>query len=188
MAEQEQGQWFVVQTLSGQEFKVCENILRRRKQEAVEELVFDAKVPTERVSEVRRGKKTMMNRKFFPGYILVRAQIYNPDGKLNELSWYYIRETQGVIGFTGGAADRPVSISHQEVEAILKQTERGEDAPKPKIEFTVGETVTIKDGAFESFEGTVESIDRERGKLKLMVTIFGRSTPVEVEYWQVERS
>lgn len=188
MADQEQGQWFVVQTLSGQEFKVCENIIRRRKQEAVEELVFDAKVPTERVSEVRHGKKTTMNRKFFPGYILVRAQVYNPDGKLNESAWYYIRETQGVIGFTGGAPDRPVSISSAEVDGILKQAERGEDLPKPKIEFTIGETVTIKDGAFESFEGVVESVDRERGKLKLMVTIFGRSTPVEVEYWQVERA
>jgi transcriptional antiterminator NusG len=188
MAENGQGQWFVVQTLSGLEFKVCENILRRRKQEAAEDVVFDAKVPTERVSEVRRGKKTMMNRKFFPGYILVRAQVYNPDGKLNERAWYYIRETQGVIGFTGGAPDRPVAISDQEVEGILKQAERGEEMPKPKIAFTPGETVTIKDGAFESFEGTVESVDNERGKLKLSVTIFGRSTPVEVEYWQVERS
>ena len=177
----------MIQTLSGQEFKVCENLLRRRKQEAVEDVVFDAKVPTERVSEVRRNKKTMMNRKFFPGSILVRAQIYNPDGRLNDRAWYYIRETQGVIGFTGGAPDRPVSISNQEVDAILKQAERGEDAPKPKISFTPGETVTIKDGAFENFEGTVESVDNERGRLKLAVTIFGRSTPVEVEYWQVER-
>ncbi len=187
MAENEQGQWFVVQTLSGQEFRVCESLLKRRKQEAVEDVVFDARVPMEKVTEVRRNKKTTQNRKFFPGYILVHAQVYNPDGKLNDLAWYYIRETQGVIGFIGGATDRPVAISHQEVDQILRQAEVGEEAPKPKMDFTIGETVTIKDGAFENFEGTVESLDPERGKLKLSVTIFGRSTPVEVEYWQVER-
>jgi len=186
MAEQDQGQWFVIQCLSGQEFKVCERLLRRRKQEDVEALVFDAQVPTEKVSEVRRGKKTTMNRKRFPGYILVRAQLYDADGQLNTKTWYYIRETQGVIGFTGNP-EQPVPQSQQEVETILMPVQRGEATPKPKIDFTIGETVTIKDGAFENFEGSVESVDSERGKLKLSVTIFGRSTPVEVEYWQVER-
>lgn len=183
--DQDQGQWFVIQCLSGQENRVCERLLRRRKQEDVEGLVFDAQVPTEKVSEVRRGKKTTMNRKRFPGYILVRARLYD-DGKLNTTTWYYIRETQGVIGFTGNP-EEPVAQSDQEVQSILMPAPRGEDAPKPKIDFTIGETVTIKDGAFENFEGAVESVDSARGKLKLAVTIFGRSTPVEVEYWQVER-
>ncbi|MFA4945011.1 MAG: transcription termination/antitermination protein NusG [Lentisphaeria bacterium] len=188
MSDNDQGQWFVIQTLSGQECKVCESILKRRKQEAVEDVVFDARVPMEKVSEVRRGKKTTVNRKFFPGYILVRAQLFGTDGRLEPRAWYYIRDTQGVIGFIGGAPDRPVAISDQEVEAILVQAQPGEEAPKPKIDFTLGETVTIKDGAFENFEGTVESVDPLRGKLKLSVSIFGRSTPVEVEYWQVERA
>lgn len=186
MAEQgQEGQWFVVQSLSGQELKVCESLLRRRKQEGVEHLVLDVQVPMEKVSETRRGKKTVQNRKFFPGYILVRARIYDEHGKLNPEAWYYIRETQGVIGFIGG--EHPVALSPQEVENILMQTQKGEEVPKPKMDFAVGETVTIKDGAFENFEGTVDAVDNERGKLRLSVTIFGRSTPVEVEYWQVER-
>lgn len=185
MAEQEQGQWYVVQTLSGQEMKVSEKIIKQRKQESVEELVFDVQVPMEKVSEHRRGKRTTTNRKFFPGYILVRAKLYDEQGKLNTTAWYYIREIQGVIGFIGG--EKPVPLATSEVDAILKQAQGGEEAPKPKIEFEIGETVTIKDGPFENFEGAVESVDPSRGKLKLAVSIFGRSTPVEVEYWQVER-
>lgn len=185
--QQDQGQWFVVQALSGQEFKVCESLLRRRKQESVDELVLDVQVPTEKISEVRRGKKTTQNRKFFPGYILVKARLYDEAGKVvNSVVWYYIRETQGVIGFIGG--EYPVALSQQEVDNVLMQSQTGEEAPKPKIDFNIGETVIIKDGAFENFEGSVESVDPERGRLKLSVTIFGRSTPVEVEYWQVERS
>lgn len=183
--DQDQGQWFVVQTLSGQELKVSEKILRQRKQDGVEDVVFDVQVPMEKVTETRHGKKTTMNRKFFPGYILVRAKLFGTDRKLNPQAWYYIREMQGVIGFIGG--DKPVPLAASEVDAILRQTQGGEEVPKPKIAFEIGENVTIKDGAFENFEGTVESVDPARGKLKLAVSIFGRSTPVEVEYWQVER-
>lgn len=187
MSEQDQGQWFVVQTLSGQEFKVCESLLKRRKQDAVEDVVYDAQVPVEKVSEVRRGKKTTLNRKSFPGYILVRAKLFDAEGKLDSRAWYYIRETQGVIGFIGGAPDRPLPLSDAEAQGMLMQFQPGEELPKPKVDFNIGETLTIKEGPFESFEGTVESIDPERGKLKLSVSIFGRSTPVDVEYWQVER-
>ncbi len=176
----------MVQTLSGHEFKVCEKLLRLRKSEQAEEHLLDAQVPTEKVSEVRRGKKITMNRKFFPGYILVRARMYDESKKVNSDAWHYIRQTEGVIGFIGG--EHPVALSNQEVDAVLMQTRQGEELPKPKIDFNIGETVTIKDGAFENFEGTVENVDPERGKLRLSVTIFGRSTPVEVEYWQVERS
>jgi len=183
--EQPQGQWFVVHVLSGQEFKVAESLNRRAKQEGVEHLLLQVEVPMEKVAEVRRGRKTTMNRKFFPGYILIRMCLYDDAGKLDSTAWYYVRETQGVIGFIGG--EKPVPLSAAEVESIMAQTHRGEEVAKPKIDFEIGETVTIKDGAFENFEGVVENVDPARGKLKLAVSIFGRSTPVEVEYWQVER-
>ncbi len=186
MEEQEQGQWFVVQTLSGQEFKVKQSIEKRREQEGVDDVVFEVVVPTEKVSEVRRGRRTTTERKFFPGYILMRIGLYDEDGTPNHRCWYFIRETQGVIGFLGG--DRPLPLSAGEVEDMLQQTEAGEEASKPKILFEVGETVVIKDGAFENFEGAIESVDPDRGKLSVSVSIFGRSTPVEVEYWQVERT
>jgi transcriptional antiterminator NusG len=186
MAEQELAQWFVVQTLSGQEFRVKQSIDKRREQEGVEGVVLDVIVPTEKVSEVRRGRKTTMARKFFPGYILVRMCLYSAEGQPDHKAWYFVRETQGVIGFIGG--ERPVPLSPTEVEDILRQDRDGDEASKPKVQFEVGETITIKDGAFENFEGTIESVDAGRGRLKVSVSIFGRSTPVEVEYWQVERA
>ena len=181
----QQGNWYVVQTLSGQEFKVRDTILKRLEQEEVQDMIFEVEVPTEKVSEVRRGRRTTTNRKFFPGYILVRLKLYADDGDINHRAWYYITQTQGVIGFLGG--DRPLPLSEQEINDILAQTREGDEASRPKIDFEVGETVTIKDGAFENFEGSIESVDPDRGKLRLSVSIFGRSTPVEVEYWQVDR-
>jgi transcription termination/antitermination protein NusG len=183
--DQTQGQWFVVQALSGQELKAADSLRRRCKQEGAEDFLFQVEVPMEKVSEVRHGKKTTQNRKFFPGYILVRLGLYEAPGKIDPRAWYFIKETQGLIGFIGG--ERPVPIEHSEVDAILNQARPGEEVAKPKIDFIIGETVTIKDGAFENFEGSVEAVEPTRGKLRLSVTIFGRSTPVEVEYWQVER-
>ncbi|MFA5203426.1 MAG: transcription termination/antitermination protein NusG [Lentisphaeria bacterium] len=183
--EQAQGQWFVVQALSGQEMKAADSLKRRCQQEGAADFLFQVEVPTEKVSEVRHGRKTTMNRKFFPGYILVRMQLYAEPGQIDPRAWYFIKETQGVIGFIGG--ERPVALADSEVDAILNQARPGEELPKPKIDFIIGETVTIKDGAFENFEGSVEAVDPTRGKLRLSVVIFGRSTPVEVEYWQVER-
>ncbi|NOY81177.1 MAG: transcription termination/antitermination factor NusG [Kiritimatiellaeota bacterium] len=180
-----QAQWFVVQTLSGQEFKVRDSLLKRRVIEGLEERVVDVQVPTEKVSEVRQGRRITLNRKFFPGYLLVQASLYDDAGKIDQAVWYFIRQTQGVIGFLGG--EKPAPLSPEEIEAIFVQTTEGAEAPKPKVDFEVGETVTIKNGAFENFEGVIESVDPERGRLRLSVTIFGRSTPVEVEYWQVER-
>jgi len=178
--------WYVVQSLSGQEFKVRDSLLKRRVTEGLEDRVLDVRVPTEKVSEVRQGRRVTTNRKFFPGYVLVYARLYDENGKIDQEVWYFIRETQGVIGFLGG--DRPMPLSGDEEEAIFAEAEEGEEAPRPRVVFEVGETVTIKDGPFENFEGTIESVDPERGRLKLSVTIFGRSTPVEVEYWQVERT
>jgi transcriptional antiterminator NusG len=189
MAEQEhqeEGQWFVVHALSGQEFKVQQSIARRRILEGVEDVIFQVEVPTEKVSETRGGRKMVVNRKFFPGYILVRMKLFDEDGGINDRAWYFIRETQGVIGLVGG--QQPVALSPSEVNDIMAQARQAEEGPRPKIEFEVGETVTIKDGAFENFEGVIENVDADRGKLRLSVTIFGRSTPVEVECWQVERT
>ena len=182
----ERGQWFVVHTLSGHENKVRDTILRQlRLSDRVP--VYDAFIPTEKVVEVRRGKKSTTTRKFFPGYILVRMDLYDERGAVDEQAWYFVRNVQGVLGFLGGA-NKPMPLSAAEVADIMRPATGGESDIKPKITFNVGEVVRIKDGAFENFEGAIQEIDTERGKLKLMVSIFGRSTPVELEFWQVERA
>ncbi len=181
------GQWFVIHTLSGQENKVCNTIQRQIEIEGNAVPVYEAYIPEEKVSEVRKGKKITTKRKFFPGYILVRMDLYDPEtGVINEPAWYYVRDIQGVIGFIGGGKN-PVALSESEVAELFRQNNPEEEKVKPKILYEIGETVRIKDGAFENFEGSVEEIDNERGKLKLMVSIFGRSTPVELEFWQVGR-
>ena len=184
----DRGQWFVIHTLSGHENRVRDTILRQlRVSDRVP--VYDAYIPTEKVVEVRRGKKITTTRKFFPGYILVRMDLYtkNDSGVLerDQDAWYFVRNVQGVMGFLGG--DNPVPLSPEEVADIMRPATGGESDIKPKITFSIGEVVRIKDGAFENFEGAINEIDAERGKLKLMVSIFGRSTPVELEFWQVER-
>lgn len=181
-----QGQWFVVQTLSGQEMKAQESIEKRIPLEEMEDVLFEAMVPMEKVSEVKQGKKTTVNRKFFPGYILVNAALYEPSRAINVRVWNFINDTPGVIGFIGG--DRPAALSPSEVQDIVDQQSGEEESARPKIEFEVGEMVKICDGPFENFEGKIESIDPEHGKLKLSVSIFNRITPVEVGYWQIERN
>jgi len=185
----EEAKWYVVQTLSGQEFKVRDTLMRRRVTDGFDERILDVRVPTERVSEVRQGKRMTMNSKFFPGYILIQARLYQDDGKIDQEAWYFVRQTQGVIGFLGGGNPKP--LSDVEAEEIFSQgagDEAEAAAARPKVQYEIGETVIIRDGPFESFEGVIEGIDPERGRLRLSVSIFGRSTPVEVEYWQVERS
>lgn len=182
-----QGQWFVVHTLSGHENKVKNTIEKHLTQEGDDIKVYEVLIPTEQVSEVRQGKKTTSTRKFFPGYILIRMDLYDPETKkLDEKSWYFIRQTQGIIGFIG-SGDRPTPLPPDEVDALLMQASGKEEKARPKINFEIGENVRIKDGAFENFEGAIEGIDQERGKLNILVSIFGRSTPVELEFWQVER-
>ena len=182
----DRGQWFVVHTLSGHENKVRDTILRQlRLGDNVG--VYDAFIPTEKVEEVRRGKRTYSTRKFFPGYILVRMDLYDESGAINENAWYLVRNVQGVLGFLGGV-NKPIPLSPSEVEDIMRPARSGEPEIKPKNNYQVGEVVRIKDGAFENFEGTIQEVDAARGKLKLMVSIFGRSTPVELEFWQVERA
>lgn len=183
--DRSKGQWFVVHTLSGHENKVRETILRQlRNLDSVP--VYEVFIPTERVSEVRQGKRITTTRKFFPGYLLIRMDLYDAEGNVDEKAWYFVRGTQGVLGFLGGN-NKPIPLSDSEVEDMLRQSAADEDVVRPKIAFDVGEVVRIKDGAFENFEGTIEEIDNERGKLKLAVSIFGRSTPVELEFWQVDR-
>ena len=148
--------------------------------------VYEVLVPTETVSEIRRGKKTETQRKFFPGYLIINMHLLDDEGQLVDRTWYFIKEMEGVIGFAG-TKDKPVPMRPREVEAMLAQIKEREDSVRPAISFEVGDTVKVADGPFQSQNGVVEEIDPERGKLRVSVTIFGRSTPVELEYWQVER-
>lgn len=178
-------EWFVLQTLSGQENKAKESMERRLELEEMGELVEEILIPTEKVSEVKQGKKTTTTRKFFPGYMLVKMELYDDARQLVDKTWYFTHETPGIIGFVGG--QKPAPLPQQEVDTILNQIEEKQERIKPKIIFEPGETVKINDGPFVSFSGVIEEIDPDRGKLKVSVSIFGRSAPVELEYWQVER-
>ena len=180
------GQWFAVHVLSGQEQKVLDSIKRRVKTEEMGDVIFEVLIPTERVSEIKRGKKTETTRKFYPGYLIMNMHLIEEGGKLVDRAWYFIRDTPGVIGFAG-TKDRPVAMRDAEVESLLAQMREREDKIKPKVSFEVGETVKVADGPFQNQSGVVEEIDPARGKLRVSVTIFGRTAPVELEYWQVER-
>ena len=178
-------QWFILHALSGHEQKVQKNIASRVRQEGMEDIIGEVIIPTEKVSEVKQGKRSTVNRKFFPGYVLINICLYNEDGSFNERAWYFIQNTPSVIGFLGG--DRPVALSEDEVNSIVHQIEEKKETVAPKVMFEPGETVKITDGPFLNFSGAIEEVDPERGKLKISVSIFGRSAPVELEYWQVER-
>ncbi len=179
-------QWYAVHVLSGQESKVQENLIKRIKTEEMSDLVYEVLVPTERVSEIKRGKKTETTRKLLPGYVIVNMHLLDENNQPMDRTWYFIRETTGVIGFAG-TKDRPSPMKESDVKAILAQVSEREDKVKPKVSFEVGETVKVADGPFQNQNGIVEEIDPERGKLRVSVNIFGRSAPVELEYWQVER-
>ncbi len=179
-------QWFVLHTLSGQENRVKESIERRTRIEEMQDLVGEVLIPTEKVTETRSNRRTTVVRKFFPGYVLVNIALYDPERNIVDRSWYFAQETPGIIGFVGG--DRPVPLRPEEVEIILRQVEEKKDKVRPKVAFEPGETVTITDGPFQNFQGTVEEMDAEHGKLKVSVSIFGRTAPVELEYSQVERA
>ena len=178
-------QWFVLHTLSGQEGKVKESMERRIKLEEMQDFIDEVLIPTEKVSEVKQGKRTTSTRKFYPGYVLVHMALYDDQRNLVDRSWYFTQQTPGIIGFVGG--ERPVPLRPQEVEGIMRQIEDKKEKVKPKVVFEPGETVKITDGPFLNFNGVIEEVDPDRGKLKVSVSIFGRSAPVELEYWQVER-
>jgi transcription termination/antitermination protein NusG len=179
-------QWFVIHTLSGQEQKVKDSIERRLKAEEMEPYIQEVLVPMEKVAEVRNGKKTVTSRKLYPGYVFIDIALLDENQKLLEKPWYFIRDTPGIIGFVGG--ERPTPTPSEEIESIKTQIAASEDTERPKVSFDVGETVKINDGPFLNFSGVIEEIDPEKGKLKVTVNVFGRNTPVELEYWKVEKA
>lgn len=180
-------QWYVMHVLSGQEGRVRDRILRKVEAEEFGDRIFNILVPTEMVSEVRNGKKMETKRKFYPGYVLVNMDLLELDGSLDKEVWYFMLQTDGVIGFAG-SKDKPMPMREKEVEAMLNQIQERAEGARPKVQFEVGDTVRVAEGPFQSQEGTIEEIDPERGKLRVSVSIFGRSTPVELEYWQVEKA
>lgn len=179
-------QWFALHTLSGQENKVKLYIEKFKKAEELDEYIFEVLLPTEVVSEVKGGKKTTKVRKLYPGYVFIQAKLYGEDGKLINKPWYFVKETTGVIGFVGG--DHPAALRQSEVDEIYARIEAASGKEVPRVQYAVGEEVKITDGAFASLTGRIDEIDPERGKLKVSVSIFGRFTPVELEYWQVQRA
>ena len=179
-------QWFVLHTLAGQEQKVKDTIEKRLKAEEMEEYIQEILVPMEKVVEIRNGKKSVMNRKLYPGYVFIDMVLLDEQQRLIDRPWYFIRETQGIIGFVGG--DHPTPTPAEEIESIKSQISDAEDHEKPKVEFEAGETIKINDGPFLNFSGVIEEVEPERGKLRVTVNIFGRNTPVELEYWQVEKA
>ena len=173
-------QWYVIHTQTGQEFKVKSSLEGKIQQGGTAaEQIAQVLVPTEQVAEVRSGKKRISERKFFPGYLLVEMA-------LSDESWHLVRTTPGVTGFIG-AGRRPVALSEDEVAEILRQTEERKDKPTPRVSFQRGEGVRVIEGPFTNFTGVIEEVNAQRGKLKVLASIFGRQTPVELEFWQVER-
>ena len=179
-------QWYAVHTLSNQEQKAKRYLDKFIAVEEMEDYVFEVLMPTETVSEVKSGKKKTITRKFYPGYVFVKMRLYDDDGNLLQKPWYFVREAQGVINFVGG--ERPSPLKKAEIDRILQQVEEADGKEKPKIEYELGEMVKVNDGPFLNLIGKIEEIDPDKGKLKVSVSIFGRYTPVELEYWQVQRT
>ena len=179
-------EWYAVQTLSNKEPAVKRFLDRYMVSEEMDEYIEEVLMPTETVTQVRGGKKTQKVRKFYPGYVFINMRLYDEEGDILEKPWYFVRDAEGVIGFLGG--NRPIPLKESEVSNILAQVEDAEGKEVPTVQYEVGEEVKINDGPFLNLSGQIEEIDPERGKLKVSVSIFGRFTPVELEYWQIERA
>ncbi len=178
-------QWYTIQTLSGQEMKAEKSLRKRIIEEEMGEFIDEILLPMEKVVEVRGGTKKVSQRKLYPGYIFIQMKLYDEEKRLLPTPWDFVRNTQGIIGFLGG--ERPIATPAADIEAIKAQITEAEETEKPKVNFEIGEVVKINDGPFQNYNGAVEEIDAEAGKLKVTIDIFGRSTPVELEYWQVEK-
>jgi transcriptional antiterminator NusG len=173
--------WYVVHAYSGMEKAVERNIKERIVREGMQDKFGRILVPMEEVVEVKNGQKRTTERKFFPGYVLVEMV-------MDDDTWHLVKHTNKVTGFVGGAKNRPAPISEDEVMKIVNQMQEGSDKPRHKVEFEVGEYVRVKEGPFTDFNGTVEEVNYEKSKVRVAVTIFGRSTPVELEFAQVEKT
>lgn len=178
-------QWFALHTLSGQEGKVKTYIEKFKAAEELSDFIGEILLPTEVVSEVKGGKKSTKTRKLYPGYVFINMRLYGEDQKIINKPWYFVKETTGVIGFVGG--ERPAALRQKEIDEIKARVEAAKGTEVPKVVYAVGEELKITDGAFANLTGRIDEIDPERGKLKISVSIFGRFTPVELEYWQVQR-
>lgn len=173
--------WYVVHAYSGMEKAVERNILERINRSGMQSKFGRILVPTEEVVEIRNGQKKTTERKFFPGYVLVEMV-------MDDETWHLVKHTNKVTGFVGGAKNRPAPISEEDVQKIVSQMQEGTDKPRHKVEFEVGEYVRVKEGPFTDFNGTVEEVNYEKNKVRVSVTIFGRATPVELEFSQVEKT
>ena len=172
--------WYVIHAYSGFEPQVMRTLQERIKLHGMEDKFGEILVPTEEVVEMRDGKKRKSERKFFPGYVLIQME-------MNDDTWHLVKEAPKVLGFIGGTTDRPAPITDAEANTILQRVEEGVDKPRPKIVFEPGEVVRINDGPFTDFNGVVEEVNYEKSRLRVSVLIFGRSTPVELEFSQVEK-
>ncbi|OEY66535.1 transcription termination/antitermination protein NusG [Marinobacter sp. X15-166B] len=172
--------WYVIHAYSGFEKHVMRTLKERIALNGMEDLFGDILVPTEEVVEMREGKKRKSERKFYPGYVLVQME-------MADASWHLVKNTPRVLGFIGGTKEKPAPITEQEAQAILQRVESGVDKPKPKTLFEPGEVVRVISGPFADFNGVVEEVDYDKSRVKVAVLIFGRSTPVELEFGQVEK-
>ena len=173
--------WYVVHAYSGFEATVKRSLEERIERAGVQELFGDILVPTEEVVEMRGGTQRRSERKFFPGYVLVHME-------MTDEAWHLVKDVPKVMGFIGGTGDRPAPITDREADQILNRMQDGVDKPKPKVLFEPGEVVRVTDGPFNDFNGSVEEVDYEKSRLKVSVSIFGRSTPVDLEFGQVEKT
>jgi transcriptional antiterminator NusG len=174
-------QWYVVHAYSGFEKSVMRALKERIERAGMQDRFGQILVPVEEVVEMKGGQKKTTERKFFPGYVLVQMD-------MNDDTWHLVKSTPKVTGFVGGTANKPAPISEREVQAILQQMQEGVEKPKPKVTFEPGELVRVIDGPFNEFNGTVEEVNYEKSKLRVSVTIFGRATPVELDFSQVEKT
>lgn len=172
--------WYVLHVYSGFESKVAEAIRDKAGKQGLEDRIEEILVPTEEVVEIKRGQRVNAERKFFPGYVLAKLD-------LDDNVWHLIKDTPKVSGFLGAGGNKPVAISEREAMRILKQVQEGLERPRPSVVYDIGEEVKVIDGPFASFNGMVEEVDEEKARLKVSVSIFGRATPVELEYSQVEK-